>query len=140
MPLSFGPALSNYTSLRYSIILAVEESGVPSPWVYIDGNHYATIGVGFLVGAQARAILIGMGYGGDPNLAAYALAIENAVAPSGHRVFASHAAAQWALVSYVPLMRRRVSLLVSPALRRVILRSRLTRAWIPRTTVPSRAG
>jgi hypothetical protein len=96
MPFSFGPILPNYTSLRYPIILALEERGaVPSPGVYFDGNGYATIGAGFLVGAQARAILRGMGY--QNPTAALVLAITNEVGSNGHRVFATDAAAQSAL-------------------------------------------
>jgi hypothetical protein len=81
MSMTFGPVFPNYADLRYDVILALEEGGQQRPQAYADGNGYATIGIGFLVSANAREILIAMGYS-DPS-AALVAAIQNAVAPNG---------------------------------------------------------
>jgi GH24 family phage-related lysozyme (muramidase) len=59
MAFSFSGPLPNYNALRYPLIAALE--GVKlTP--YADSVGLATIGVGFLVWAQARTILEKMGY------------------------------------------------------------------------------
>lgn len=42
MPMTFGPDLSNYTDLRYKVILDLEESGQEQPRAYKDGKGFAT--------------------------------------------------------------------------------------------------
>ena len=79
MTFPYSATLTNYLDLRYLIIRNLEEKGgVPSLTVYTDSKGLATIGAGFLVQAQATAILEEMGYSGNPSLPAYAQAITNA--------------------------------------------------------------
>ena len=83
MAFSFSGPLTNYNALRYPLIAALEGVELKP---YADSVGLATIGVGFLVWAQAQAILEQMGYAQDPKFSAYVLAIRNAVRSGGQDI------------------------------------------------------
>ena len=99
---AWDSSTTTYKDTKYRIILGIEERGIPKLDVYIDKKGYATIGTGFLVGAQAESILKTLFARLTPTGAgptgAQITTVANAVGgSSGDKKFASAADAQTAL-------------------------------------------
>ncbi len=94
MSFVFGSTIKNYFDLRYEIIRNLEEpGGVVHLGVYVDTHNLATIGAGFLVSANAEAILVGMGF----SASVASSAAKKIVAATNHVTFSSDSAAQSAV-------------------------------------------